>query len=473
MLVAPLVSVLVATIIVTAVPGAAAGIAGLSSEPVHVGQPFGFCHAGYSTAEWEYQLLDEIGATWTRVDFSWQGIEPTEGVFEFTYWDRYVDNATARGVKIIAILDYGVGWLPDAHPGPGHYVAPANIPYFLGYVNATVRRYKDRVAAFEIWNEPDSPGFWNGPREHFFQLFNETAALIHAIDPDVTIVGGSVTGNNLGYINAMFNAGIMNHVDVISFHPYSSNPNLIPVQIMEIQALARSRGFSGEFWITEVGNPTGGTYGHAVSGDELPSRVVKTLVHATALDIRCIIWYCLFDSPDAAKAADPLNSEHYFGLVYPNLTWKAGAHAHRAVAATIANSTHDPGGAVVRGLTARHAIAAFLYQRENGETTLVTWKDPASTHPWPLRVSLAITNASPVIEHHVDRDGSAVLDSPGSFEVTLQPRVLTFISAPGAGPVIIDGPESPVAWAFLAGAPLVGVLGGIATWRRARHRRGT
>ena len=50
------------------------------NEKVEVNKPFGLCHAGYSASDKEYDLLNDLGNNWLRVDFSWASIEREVGV---------------------------------------------------------------------------------------------------------------------------------------------------------------------------------------------------------------------------------------------------------------------------------------------------------------------------------------------------------------------------------------------------------
>ncbi len=426
-----------------------------TGSPVPIGEPFGLVHAGYSCSAEEYGILTAMGNQWMRVDFPWSSIEPQNDTWNFPVRDYYVGNASLNHQKVLAILDYDVGWLNASGDYTSHpYIKPRDIPDFLDYVNQTVRRYKDNVTAFEIWNEPNGQMFWNGPESDFFQLFNATAELIYSIDPRIIIGGAVVAGNDPGYIERMFQAGIMNRIDVICFHPYSTDVNEIYPKIAQVKEIGAKYGFHGEYWITEVGNPTGGSYGHRVSLEELPERVIKTFVYATISNITTIIWYCMYDWSDASKISDPDNSEAYFGLIYPNNTWKTGAFAFQQFSKAVSNSQYRPDLLQRQTIVSQNIVRAFLYRRADGNTTLVIWADPNLINVEGLDVTLdPRNNVSLILTHDISTGEITPLPSL-TFHVGYRPIFLTFMASNPTDVVILTIHDPWFISAFIIGMPI-------------------
>jgi hypothetical protein len=117
--------------------------------------------------------------------------------------------------------------------GPPH--DPAEFGRFMGILAA---RYQGRVAAYELWNEPNLRREWRGePLDPalFVALIREGAQAIRAADPTAQIISGApaVTGINDGetavddrvYLRGMVAAGVGEWVDGIGVHPYGfANP---------------------------------------------------------------------------------------------------------------------------------------------------------------------------------------------------------------------------------------------------------
>lgn len=348
--------------------------------------------AGYSGTPEEYGNLTALGVQWLRVHFSWRGIEPAPDVFDFTRWDRYVANCTTHGIKIIAMLNYPPSWLaPDSR----NYVAPADLPHYLDYVNRTVRRYGHAVAAWEIWNEPNLERFWDGPMEHYYELFGEAVALIHAIDPTLYIVGGSMSSASTGWfppnVEEMFQRGLMADVDALSIHFYNYDPAVLYQGIRQYVALGTKYNFTGDYLVTEIGNPTNGTYPHVVSPRRLAENVVKKLVIASRLPVDAVVWYCTRDSGNASDPrVDWLNSERWFGLTTRDYHWKPGAYAFQLFSQRCGTSEVRPDLVQERGGLATRDLQATAYLAPAGNLTLVLWYDPAVPGPRTTRVVLEV-----------------------------------------------------------------------------------
>ena len=138
----------------------------------NVENPMGLCHAGYSESDEEYKILDDLGVQALRVDFRWGEFQQGPNQWNLSAKDKYVDTAIQHGKRVIAILNSDNGAVEQDPVGKnrGNYIAPADLPAFLNFVHQVVAHYKGRVYAWEIWNEPDLPNFWDGPYADFYPL---------------------------------------------------------------------------------------------------------------------------------------------------------------------------------------------------------------------------------------------------------------------------------------------------------------
>jgi len=400
--------------------------------------------AGNTNSEWEYANLTNLGVHWLRVHFSWRSIEESNDVFNFSRWDTYVENCTTHNIKIIAMLNYPPAWLDES---TDNYVPPESINHYLDYVNRTVRRYKDTVAAWEIWNEPNLERFWDGPIEHFYDLFDEAVDLIHDIDPDLYIVGSSFSSAASGWmppnLDDMFKAGVMDHVDAISIHFYNFDPDTNYQAIKQHVIVGEKYGFKGDYLVTELGNPTGGTYPHMVSMEKLAENVIKSLVIASALQIKTFIWYCTKDSGD--DAADPRDSERWFGLMYNNYIWKKAAYAFSLFSKFCSNSEYRPDLIKKEGGISATDLMASLYRQEDGTSTLVMWYAPTLYESGTVRVTLDLSAIKGnILIHNIYKGTNKTLDD-NFVEVGDVPVFLTFQAKDISDIIILKVGESLVA----------------------------
>ncbi|MER7575839.1 hypothetical protein [Streptomyces sp. NPDC126514] len=173
--------------------------------------------------------LGKLGATSTRLQGGWAKTEKTKGVYDWTWLDRIVDDARSRGVKPWIQLSYGNGaYTGGGGSGLGGHLptSPEALAAWDAWVTAMVKRYENRVAEWEIWNEPNLAGI---PVDDYTDFFIRTARLVRAEQPDAVIYGLSEAGIDVPYTRdflvRLAERGRADLLDGISYHPYNPNPD--------------------------------------------------------------------------------------------------------------------------------------------------------------------------------------------------------------------------------------------------------
>ena len=107
---------------------------------------------------------------WVRVFIGWNGIEPQQGVYntaEIQNYQRFF-AALPAGTKIDVDVE---GTPPWAAGGSTDLRSPpANNADYAGFVNYLANAFHGRVTAWEIWNEEDNSGWWNGTPAQYVAL---------------------------------------------------------------------------------------------------------------------------------------------------------------------------------------------------------------------------------------------------------------------------------------------------------------
>ncbi len=110
----------------------------------------------------ELRLLSDAGVKYLRRDFLWHEIEPERGRFDFSGYDRIVNEAKSYGMKFIGLLAYGNTWASESSReciakglNSCTNYPPDNPEDFANFVFQTVSHFKDNVHLWEIWNEPN------------------------------------------------------------------------------------------------------------------------------------------------------------------------------------------------------------------------------------------------------------------------------------------------------------------------------
>ncbi len=221
--------------------------------------PYGVCAhllrgKEHQQAEEELARMRKAGIRWARADFSWSAAEPRQGEWDYTRFDRTVRMAEEAGVQLLPILDYDVPWARPAHE---HLAA------WKTYVRKTVRRYKDHIRYWEVWNEPNLEKFWNDEPDPvaYAKLLAATYDTIKNIDPDLQVVFGGVSGIPMDYIEGVLEAEGGDKFDVLAVHPYryphAPEERSLIEDLRELRRLMADFGHGGRpIWVTEMGYPT-------------------------------------------------------------------------------------------------------------------------------------------------------------------------------------------------------------------------
>jgi hypothetical protein len=177
----------------------------------------------------------ELGVGWVKQQVEWHTFERRPGEFDWEPLDHVVDSCEAMGFKLLLSVVRAPDWLRavEVESGP-----PADYAEFGRFMEQLATRYQGRVAAYELWNEPNLAREWRGDvldPARFVALVAEGSRAVRAADPDALIISGApaVTGINDGvvaiddrvFLRGMYEAGVAGWVDGIGAHPYGfANP---------------------------------------------------------------------------------------------------------------------------------------------------------------------------------------------------------------------------------------------------------
>lgn len=166
-----------------------------------------------------HDVLGTVRREQGRLTYDWSGI------------DRLYDDLLARKVKPFVEL----GFTPQAMATSGNQIFywEGNTSHpeptaWKGLVTAFAQHLEQRYGAaeirswfFEVWNEPNLAGFWEGAdRDAYFALYDATAAALKEVDPKL-VVGGPATAGAAWvpeFLDHAAKAG--SPVDFVATHTY-------------------------------------------------------------------------------------------------------------------------------------------------------------------------------------------------------------------------------------------------------------
>jgi len=375
---------------------------------------FGIVHASTTNEPQEDILLDEMGCKWTLRTFNWHYIEKTRDVFDFSFYDKFVEHTKEKGIKIIGLLGYGNDF---SYPSYAKFYIPQEMmPSFLHYVEKTVLHYKGKVDAWCIWNEPNIT-FWYGEDSEFYNLTKLTAKKIRETDPDAYIIGGVFWRSPAVFIKNMHKAGGLKDLDAVAIHPYSVNPSDCMNVYDKFSRILSEINFSGPIWITEVGYPTGGWYPTKVSQKKYPIFIAKTLTGAAARGARTLLWYEMIDSKFSGTT--DIDSEKQFGLIYNNLTRKTGSWAYELCARYLPGSRYVPELPQRENIPSNIVSFCFL-NGISGSNALILWND--KNHIQKIELNLPAS----ALVHDISTGLNMPLPADSPLDVGNKPLIITW-----------------------------------------------
>ena len=321
------------------------------------------CDGGQDPA---VETVAASGVGWVKEEFRWDWVEPRRDTWTWTCMDRVIDAERARGLEVLGLLDYTAGWaVGESNPVSQ---TPPPLDLWANYVRHTVERYRGKVAAWEVWNEPNHPYFWAGTKAQYADLLHVTYDTIKAVDPQAIVLAPATSG--VGESDEWLSAIPADKYDAISLHLYTE-PDFLNDRrysyfgqgLPNLAAMVAQHG-NKPVWITEFGfsSQDGSQAWHV--GDEgsqaryLVQQVVQTFAF-TGLRVERIMPYVF-------------NDHEGFELVHNWTAPKPAYNAYRTAAERLE-------GATGRGrITAGSGIFAFRFERD-GHLIDVVWSPDGGT----------------------------------------------------------------------------------------------
>jgi hypothetical protein len=217
-------------------------------------------------------LVNDLGFEWAKGYVNWATVEPEPGQFRWIDPDNVVKAFGDQQVKILLRVH---GTPPWARPDDTALSYPPNkMSDFANFITALATRYQGRVAAYEIWNEPNLHYEWGylHPDPVAYTAMLKTAyTAIKKVDPQALVISGGLAttgaGSDLAYgdlafLQGMYDAGAKGYFDAFGSHPYAyghspdddAPDGLSLARVVEQHQMMAANGDDDTpIWITEVG----------------------------------------------------------------------------------------------------------------------------------------------------------------------------------------------------------------------------
>lgn len=305
----------------------------------------------YSLSEADVnKTLDELkalGVRDVRIAVPWIFVQPSSSAaYDWSKLDMVVDAAAERDMGVLGVISGTPAWAGfplNGHPSPTEYAE---------FASAVAARYRGKISAYEIWNEPNGVTFFSPvSAKAYTDLLKAAYPAIKAADPDATVVGGvlgavgnipGISVSAAGFVKQMYADGAHGFFDALSFHPYDYvTPFSLgagagsPIeQVAAIRALMLANGDGAlKLWATEYG---------------LPTSQVSQARQAAYIHDFVVAWQqvagagpmFIYTTRDSATGA--FDDEANFGLFTTNWAQKPAAATVAALIADLADGIADP-----------------------------------------------------------------------------------------------------------------------------------
>lgn len=230
-----------------------------------------------------------LGFGWIKAQVQWAIVEQAPGEYRWEELDRLVGLSNDFGFDLLLGVVDAPGWL-RAETG---YNGPPQDPADFGrFMQVLATRYAGRVAAYELWNEPNLAREWHGASldpAGYVALLAAGSQGVRQADPQARVIsaGPGVTGIDDGvraiddrrFLREMLDAGAAQWVDGIGVHPYgygnppgeraadatheapgwNDHPSFFFLDTLEdYHAILQAAGVDLALWPTEFGWPSVG-----------------------------------------------------------------------------------------------------------------------------------------------------------------------------------------------------------------------
>ena len=284
-----------------------------------------------ATRDQTLDLLAHAGVTWVRIDMGWATVEEggqgTQATWYLTQVEGTIDAAIARGMDVLVV------WKDTAaYAGATTATPPSDPQDCADALGGVVTAFAGKVAAWQIWNEPNTAGFWTGTAADYVALLEPCYTAVKAADPSALVVLGAPAYNDTDWLDDVFAAGAVGSFDVLATHPYMSPSDLDPTtadtdgtniwlmtHVDAVRAVQLAAGDSSPIWFTEFGwssHDTASAFNwlQGVSEAEQATFLTSTIsdVIASRDYIEAAFWYV------DRNRGDGTDQENNYGLLTAN-----------------------------------------------------------------------------------------------------------------------------------------------------------
>ncbi len=206
----------------------------------------------------DLQLVHDAGFGWIKQHVGWRDVEgAAKGAFNWYFTDRIVADAEQLGLNVLFRLDREPVWTVPPEGTHADNGPPENPQDFGDFCHALASRYRGRVRAYQVWNEPNLAREWGGwvpDPVGYVELLRACYIGIKTADPDALVISAGLapTGNgppeaipDVDYLIGMYEAGAAPYFDLLGVNApgYKAPPEMSPDEVVANDCYGGQRFF--------------------------------------------------------------------------------------------------------------------------------------------------------------------------------------------------------------------------------------
>jgi hypothetical protein len=207
--------------------------------------------------ERDVRLVAEAGFGWIKQNVGWRDVEKYEGLapdeWDWYLADRVVNYAGQYDLDVLFRLDHQPLWAGAWNNGP-----PQDLGDFGRFCGVLADRYRGRVRAYQVWNEPNLAREWADRRPdpaEYVELLKTCYVAIKAADPAATVISAGLAPTGTDderampddkFLRGMYEAGALPYFDMLGLHApgYKAPPELSPDEVATHPDYGGQRAFA-------------------------------------------------------------------------------------------------------------------------------------------------------------------------------------------------------------------------------------
>ncbi len=310
------------------------------------------------------ELAAKSGMSTLRDSVRWPNIEKTKGKYALTEMIQEGKDEIAKyGLDNLPIV-MGENTLYGSSDAPS---TPEELEGFKNFTSFVAEQYRGNAYAIESYNEYNIHHPEKTPDE-YVALMKATYEGVKESAPDMKVIGIDSAGLSLRYLRDIFEAGGLEYMDGISYHPYyhSRGPEAggIISNGLAVRDLLDEYGKpEAEVWITENGWPT--WLGNPISEADQAIYHVTTLLENAAWQL--FDKYIFYEFANSGVELSYMESQ--FGMV--RSVYDDVPYAAKPAYVAVCNANYQLGNTEFRdalgGLSTTASDFVYRFDRDNSD----------------------------------------------------------------------------------------------------------